>query len=180
MNGLDAAPLLIEVLEDQAPVATLGRRLAAQQRCRSPEEVPIQRLLNPALPHELQEALLVPRPSLSPLSVSVEYVAGRGEHRFVEILCAAELLEEEWEVVASGEPRQLGRVVQPHVEKPLYPGFPQCPEELGRRLFRETDRIDFRTLTSASGNKTGWSPSTSPSVWTLPSPRMCRTAIPRS
>ena len=74
----------------------------------------------------------------------------------MEVLRAAERLEEEREVLTLGEPRELGRVVQPYVEESLYPGLPQRPEEFGRRLLRETDRIDFRTLTSTCGNKVGW------------------------
>jgi hypothetical protein len=120
--GLDAAPLPIQVLEDEPPVATLRSSLAAQQRRRSPEEVPVQHLLDPALPHELQEAPFVPRPSLSPLPVSVEYLPSRSELRFVEVLRAAELLEEERKIGTSGESRQLRRVVQPYVEESLYFG----------------------------------------------------------
>jgi hypothetical protein len=73
----------------------------------------------------------------------------------VKVLGAAELSEEEREVIAFGEPRQLGRVTQAHVEEPLYCGIPQRPEELGCRFLGKTDRIDFRTLTSVSGNRTG-------------------------
>jgi hypothetical protein len=154
--GLDVAPLPIQVLENETPVATLRPNLATQQRRRSLlEKFPIQRLLDPALPHQLQKAPFVPGPSLSSLSVSVQYIPGRGEQRFVKVLRAAELFEEEREVVAFGEPRKLGRVVQPHVEESLYSGLPQRPEESGRRFLRKTDRIDFRTLTSVSGNKTG-------------------------
>ena len=156
VNGPDAAPLPIQVLENEAPVATLGPGFAAQQRRRSLlEKFPVQSLLDPALPHQLQKVPLVPGPSHSSLSVSVEYIPGRGEQRFVKVLRAAELFEEEWEVVAFGKPRQLGRVVQAHVEEPLYSGFPQRPEEPGCRFLRKTDRIDFRTLTSVSGNRTG-------------------------
>lgn len=82
----------------------------------------------------------------------------------MEVLCAAELRKEEREVIALGEPRQLGGVVQPYVEEPLYLGPLQRSEELGRRLFRKTDRIDFRMLTSVSENKTGWSSFVSPSI----------------
>ncbi len=108
VNGPDTAPLPIQVLENETPVATLGPGLAAQQRRRSLlEKFPVQSLLDPALPHQLQKAPLVRRPSLSSLSVSVEYIPGRGEQRFVKVLRAAELSEEEREVIAFGEPRQL-------------------------------------------------------------------------
>ena len=165
MNGPDFAPLPIQILENEAPVAVLGSGLATQQRRRHYfEERPVQSFLDPALPHQLQKAPLVRRPSLFSLSVSVEYIPGRGEQRFVKVLCATEFIEKEREVIALGEPRQLGRVVQPHVEEPLYSGLSQRPEEPGRRFLRKTDRIDFRTITSESGNSTGWASVASPSA----------------
>jgi hypothetical protein len=108
VNGPDAAPLPIQVLENETPVAMVRSSLATQQRRRSlPEKFPVQRLLDPALSHQLQKAPFVPGPSLSSLSVSAEYIPGRGEQRFVKVLRAAELFEEEREVIAFGEPRQL-------------------------------------------------------------------------
>jgi hypothetical protein len=50
VNGHDAIPLAVKVLQDQTPVAMLGCGLAAQQYCRNFEEASIQRLLDPALP----------------------------------------------------------------------------------------------------------------------------------
>jgi hypothetical protein len=156
VNGPDAAPLPIQVLENKPPVAALGCGLATQQRRRSLlKTFPIQGLFDPTLPHKLQKTPLVRGPSLSSLPVSVEYIPGWGEQRFVEVLRATELSEKEREVVAFGEPRQLGRVVQPHIEEPLYSGLPQRSKEPGRRFLRKTDRVDFRTLTSVSGNRTG-------------------------
>lgn len=155
MNGSDVAPLPIQVLQDQAPVAALGIGLAAQQDGRNPKEVFIQHLLDPALPHEPRKLPLVLRPSHATLSVSVEHLPGRGEAGFVEVLRVAEALQEEREIGAPGETGELGGVVQPHVEEALDAGPLQRSEELGRRLLRETDRIDLRGRTSASVNRTG-------------------------
>src|SRR5215216_4277058 len=83
VNGPDAAPLPIQVLQNQTPVAMLSSGLAAQQHRRSLEEVPVQCLLDPTLPHELQEPPFVLRSSFSSLPVGIEHVPGRGEHRFV-------------------------------------------------------------------------------------------------
>lgn len=100
---------------------------------------------------------------VSTFSISVEDLSRRGEPGFVEVFGAAELLQEEREVGAPGEPGELGRVVQPHIEEKLDTAIIQRSEELGRRFLRETDRVDFRGLTSVSGNKTGWPPA-SPSA----------------
>src|SRR4028118_2013130 len=115
VNGPDAAPLPIQVLENEAPVAALGSGFTAQQRRRSAlKGVPVQRrlapgpparprrrgplngfpvqsLLDPALLHQLQKAPFVRGPFLLSLFVSVEYIPGRGEQRFVKVLRAAEL-----------------------------------------------------------------------------------------
>ena len=145
-------------------MAALRRGLAAQEHGWDSEEVPVQRHFDPALPHEGREVLFVTRPSYDALPVRLEHLPGRGELGFVEILRAAEFLQKEREVGAPGEAGELGGVVQPDVEEALDPGSLQSPEELGRRLPRKTDRIDFRGLTSASGNRTGWTPGSSPSV----------------
>ncbi len=144
-------------------MAMLRPGLAAQQHRRNFEEVSIERLLDPALLQEIQERPLVARPSAA-FSVGVEDLACRGKSGLVKVLRAAEPLQEERKVGTTGEPGEPGRVVQPHVEETLDAGVIQRPEELGRRLFRETDRIDFRGLTSVSGNRTGWPPSISPSM----------------
>src|SRR5215210_755141 len=117
----------------------LSSGLAAQQHRRNVEEVSIQRILDPALPQEIQERPLVVRPSAA-FSVGVEDLACRGQSGLVEVLRAAEPLQEERKIGTAGKPCEPGRVVQPHVEEALYTGVIQCSEELGRRLLRETDR----------------------------------------
>src|SRR5918994_2239663 len=91
VNGPDAAPCPIQVLQDQAPVATLGSGFAAQHHRWSPEEASVQRLFDPARPHELQKTFFVARPSYAPFSVGVEHPAGRGEPGYVKILGIAQL-----------------------------------------------------------------------------------------
>ena len=160
-------------------MAMLGTGLAAQQHRRNFEDISIQGLLDPALPQEFEECPLVVGPSAA-ISVGVEDLACRGQAGLMDVLRIAEPLQEERKVSATGESGETGCVVQPYVEETLDAGILQRPEELGRRLLRETDRIDFRGLTSVSGNRTGWPPSISPSMCMLPSPLMCRSVIPRS
>src|SRR5919112_1633792 len=111
----------------------LGTGLAAKQYRGNVKEVPVQRLLDPALPQEFEE------------------FPGWGEPWFVNVLGTAQFLQEEREVGAAGESGEPGRVVQPHVEESPDAGVLQSPEELGRRLLREADGIDFRGLASVSG-----------------------------
>ena len=100
-----------------------GPGLAAQQHRRNSEDVSIHRILDPALPQKFEECPLVVWPC-SAVPVGVEELTGRGESGLVEVLRAAELLQEEREVGATGEPGKPRRVVQPHVEETLYAGVP--------------------------------------------------------
>ena len=72
----------------------LGPSLAAQQYRGNSEEVSIQRFLDPALPQQIQERPLEVGPSPA-LPVGVEDLAGRGQSGLVEVLRAAEPLQEE-------------------------------------------------------------------------------------
>ena len=116
MDGLDAAPLAVQVLQDQAPVAVFGPGLAAQQHRGNVEEVSVQLFLDPALAQEIQERTLVGRPT-STVSVGVEDLTRRGERGLVDVLRVAEPLQEEREVGATGEAGEPGGVVQAYVEQ---------------------------------------------------------------
>lgn len=122
MNDPDAAPGLVQVLQDQTSVTMLGLGLAAQQHGWDPEEVSIQRLLHTALPYKPRKVPRVSRPSYASVPVSIEHLPGRCKPGFVEVLGAAEFLQEKWEIGAPGKPGELGGVVQPHVEEALDPG----------------------------------------------------------
>ena len=121
MDGPDAAPFLFQVLQGQAPVAMLRSGLTAQKHRRNVEEVPVQRLLDPTLSQEFEECPLVV-PPFPAFPVGVQELAGRNEQGFVNVLRAAELLQEEREVGAAGKPGEPGRVIQPYVEETLDAG----------------------------------------------------------
>src|SRR5262249_29257495 len=77
-----------------------------------------------------------------PLLVAVEHLLRRRQQRFVAIVGAAELIEEEGQVLSLGEAGELRDIIQADVDQPLDPGAPQGPEEFQGRLPAETDRID--------------------------------------
>jgi hypothetical protein len=116
MDGLDAVPLAVQVLQDQAPVAVFGPGLAAQQHRGNVEEVSVQLFLDPTLVQEIQERALVGRPTSS-VSVGVEDIPRRGERGLVDVLRVAEPLQKEREVGATGEAGEPGGVVQAYVEQ---------------------------------------------------------------
>ena len=122
MDGLDAAPLAVQVLQDQAPVAVFGPGLAAQQHRGNVKEASVQLFLDPTLPQEIQKRTLVGRPT-STVSVGVEDFTGRGERGIVDVLRGAEPLQKEREVGATGEAGEPGGVVQAYVEQAFDAGI---------------------------------------------------------
>jgi len=121
MDGLEAAPLAVQVFQDQAPVTVLRFCLAAQQHRGNVEEVSVQLFLDPTLAKEIQERALVGWPSTT-ISVGVEDLTRRGERRLVDVFRVAEPLQEEGEVGATGEAGEPGGVVQAYVDEALDAG----------------------------------------------------------
>src|SRR2546423_3143442 len=130
----------------------LRRGLAAQKDRRHREESGAELLFDLALGHEFQEAPLVVLPAPLAFLVVVEHVLGRRKQGLVAILGAANLVQEEGEVVTLGKPGQLRRVVQPYVDKSPDPGTSQRSEEVRGGSFRKTHRIDCHVLTFTSEN----------------------------
>src|SRR5919199_4890862 len=186
VDRLQVAPCVLEIGADEPPVAVVRRGLAAEKDRRHREESGADPLFDLPLSHELQEAPLVVLPAPLPFLVGVEHVLGRRQQGLVQILGAADLVQEEGKVLTLGKAGQLRRVVEPHVDKAPDPGASQRSEEVGGGSFRKTDRIDFHSLTSSSGNSVSWplacrgasvAPSSS-SRCKLPSARMCSTVVP--
>src|SRR5919199_1049030 len=186
VDRLQVAPCVLEVGADEPPVAVIRRGLAAEKDCRHSEERGADLLFDPPLGHELQEAPLVVLPAPLPFLVGAEHVLGRRQQGLVEILGTADLVQEEGKVVTLGKPGQLRGVVEPHVDKAPDPGASQRSEEVRGGSFRKTDRVDFHSLTSSSGNSVSWPPAcrgasvtpNSSSGCKLPSARMCNTVVP--
>src|SRR5919202_2667160 len=186
MDRLQVAPRVLEVGADEPPVAVVRRGLAAEKDRRHREKSGADPLFNPPLGHELQEAPLVVLPAPLPFLVGVEHDLGRRQQGLVQILGAADLVQEEGKVVTLGKPGQLRRVVEPHVDKAPDAGASQRPEEVRGGSFRKTDRVDFHSLTSSSGYSVSWLPArwgasvapNSSSRCRLPSARMCSTVVP--
>src|SRR5919199_2235930 len=186
VDRLQVAPRVLEVGADEPPVAVIRRGFAAEKDGRHREESGADPLFDPPLGHELQEAPLVVLPAPLSFLVGVEHVLGRGKQGLVQILGAADLVQEEGKVVALGKPGQLRGVVEPHVDKAPDAGASQRSEEVRGGSFRKTDRIDFHSLTSSSGNSVSWLPArrgasvapSSSSRCRLPSARMCSTVVP--
>src|SRR5919201_3289236 len=186
VDRLQVAPCILEVGADEPPVAALRRGLAAAKDRRHREESGADSLFDLPLGHELQEAPLVVLPAPLPFLVRIEHVLGRRKQGLVQILGAADLVQEEGKVVTLGKPGQLRRVVEPHVDKAADPGTSQRSEEVRGGSFRKTDRVDFHSRTSTSGNSVSWPPAcrgasvapNSSAGCKLPSARMCNTVVP--
>ena len=118
----DAAPLPVQVLQDQAPVAVFGPGLAAQQHRGNVEEVSVQIFLDTTLSQEIQERALVGRPT-STVSVGAEDLARRGERGLLDVLRSTEPLQEEREVGTTGEAGEPGGVVKAYVDEAFDAGL---------------------------------------------------------
>src|SRR5918911_4299080 len=186
VDRLQVTPRILEVGADESPVAVIRRGFAAEKDRWHREEGRTDPLFDLPLGHELQEAPLVVLPAPLPFLVGVEHVLRRRQQGLVQILGAADLVQEEGKVVTLGKAGQLRRVVEAHVDKAPDPGASQRSEEVGGGSFRKTDRVDFHSRTSSSGNSVSWLPArrgasvapNSSSGCKLPSARMCNTVVP--
>ena len=115
MGDLDAAPMLVQVLRDETPVAVVGLVFAAQEATVR-DDLPGDRLLDPPLPHQGEEAILVGLPVALPLFEVVEDYLRRGKRGKVDVLHAAKLIEKVGEVVLLGETGELRPIVEPYVD----------------------------------------------------------------
>ena len=120
MRRLHPAPLALEVLDDQPPMAVVWLVLAAEEAALV-DHVPGDRLVDSALLHQAQELGLVDRPGAAVLLVRVEDVGGGCELRDMHVVDLADFPKEEDQVVALAESRKLARVVEAHIDHALRP-----------------------------------------------------------
>ena len=146
------SPLLSQIFQDQPPVAVLRGRLAAKQCSGKRKQRTVQLFFYPPLFHQSHEPPFVLLPRTFPLFVAVENFLGGGQQRLVPVLCAADLANEESQIVALGEPGELRNVVEADVQQLADARAFQKAEELLCRLFCETDGIDFHGAVSISSN----------------------------
>jgi hypothetical protein len=96
-------PCLIEVLDYQSPVASLSRRLTAQQNGTRSENGRIYSVLNTALGHELQKGCFIFAPRKLPLPVAIKQSMSGREKRFVAICSVTQFTEKELKIITLSE-----------------------------------------------------------------------------
>ena len=150
-----ATPLLLKVLDHEAPMAVLRLGLAAQEHTRDGEQVPRHGVLHLPVRHQREELPFVVAPRALVLLQAIEHLLSRSQKGLVDVLRLAELTEEVGEVLLLREAGKLGSVVQADVEETLYACFAEGPEEALCRPLGETDRTDFhsRSLSASLGPK---------------------------
>ena len=99
-------------------MTTIGYRLTAQEHGRRFEEGPIQARFDLPLGYERQKTRFIFAPSKLLAAIPVEDLGCGGQHRFVYVFRAADLLQEVRQVFALGEACQLRDVVQANIEQP--------------------------------------------------------------
>jgi len=122
MYDIDVAPFGLEIFRHKPAMAVLGRRLATQQYSRCREQGSVDVLIHLALVHEPQEVAGIVVPACAVFLVISQNLLSGGEQRFMEIVRAAYLFQEEWEVGAFGENCELGGVVEANVYERLDAG----------------------------------------------------------
>ena len=129
MHYFYVAPLLCEILRDKSPVTLLGGRLAAEKNGRLIEQRLIDYVLDLSLLDKLIEKRFKFRPFDFFMMVIVENLLARGQARLMEIIGVDNFPEEKPEIVALGERRHLGDIVQADVDQEFYTGFFEDSEE---------------------------------------------------
>jgi hypothetical protein len=88
-------------------VASLSRRLTAQQNGTPSENGRIYFVLNTALGHELQKGFFIFAPGKLPLLVTIKQSLSGREKRFVAIGSVTQFTEEELEIITLSETGEL-------------------------------------------------------------------------
>ena len=134
VDGPNVAPLPVQVLQDQAAVAVLRSGLAAQQYRWDVEEILAQRLLDPALPQEVEERPLVVGP-FSTVSVGVQDLTRRGEQGFVDVIDAAQLSRKNGRSALRANPASLDALFsRTSMSRPMPASF-SAPKNSGAVFF---------------------------------------------
>ena len=107
MHRCYPTPCLIEILDYQSPVASLNRRLTAQQDGTRSENGSIYSVLNTALGHELQKCFFIFTPGKLPLLVAIKQSLRGREKKFVAIGSVTQFTEEELKIITLSEPGEL-------------------------------------------------------------------------
>src|SRR5262249_53195319 len=152
MNDLDVSPTLAQILGDQAAVAAIRFRLAAEQDRGPVEQAPVERVLDTTLLHQPQELRLVILPASLTLLVVVQNGLSGREPRLMHVSGATDFLEKEARVLLLVEARQLRDVVQPDIDQPPDARLLQTAEEFSGVFLGKTDRVDFHSSTSGGPN----------------------------
>src|SRR5262249_29207407 len=100
----------------------------------------------------------------------------------MNVIGAANLAQEELQILSFRETRQLRNIVQSHIDESLNSIAPEESEELRGVFLRETDRKDLHGDSSAGSNKVRCTNVASPKAESgskLPSPRRCKMVTPR-
>ena len=130
MSDNQIRPMTLEVFRDETAMAVLGLVFAAQQ-ARQVHRFLWHSLLDRTSDHQFVELALVRLPSTLVFLVSVEHALRWRQFRFVPILDATDLAQEELEIISLCKTSQLRGVVQPNIYQALYVRPSQKAKKLG-------------------------------------------------
>lgn len=143
VDDLDVAPLPVQVLSDEPPMALVWAILAAQQAA-SCQLLPHQGRLDSAFCHQRKELTFVSFPSTFRFLVPDEHGLRGSEDRKVDVGNPADRLRKEPEIVLLREACELRDVVEPDVNETACARSLQTTKELLGRLLGETQSEELQ------------------------------------
>src|ERR1035437_9443319 len=113
-------------------------------------------MLDPPLSHEAEKTPFVDLPVTLVLLVFIQDVLRWGKHRQVHIIHATDCPEEVGKILLLRKPRQLGDVVEAHVDETVGAGCPERLEELLGSLLRKSNRENLHCATCLASCGSGF------------------------
>jgi hypothetical protein len=105
VDDLDFSPVVAKVLGHKPSMTMSSCWLSAKEDSATLEEIPRNAILDPALRHEVQEAMFILGPRDTVLSVVVEQLLRRRELQLMHVLGVADLLQKVGKIIALREAR---------------------------------------------------------------------------
>src|SRR5579862_9744454 len=158
-----SAPFVVEIITHQSAVTVVWCCFRAQQAA-ALEYLGLQPRFDLARRHERQEQALIDIPVAFIPLVCLQYIICRGQKRLVDILSAANLLQEIGEIIGFGEACELRCVVKADIDDLLYARFSNPIEERRSCRLREAYRRNIYLVQSHYSTSTSFSASVLRSV----------------
>ena len=100
--------------------------------------------------HQCQKLALINFPALMLLPIGVQHLPGWRQLRHVNVIHFAKFPQKPSQIILFSETGKPESIPQPHIHQPFCSRFSQQSKESLRRLFSESNRINFHSASSQS------------------------------